>query len=29
MGYTFAPMADTELLARAKIGTRPDSPSRC
>jgi len=27
--YTFAPMADTELLARAKIGTGPDSPSRC
>ena len=27
--YTFAPMADTELLARAKIGTGADSPSRC
>ena len=27
--YTFAPMADAELLARTKIGTGPDSPSRC
>jgi len=27
--YTFAPMPDTELLARVKIGTGPDSPSRC
>jgi hypothetical protein len=27
--YTLAPVADTELLVQIRIGTGPDSPSRC